>query len=464
MIGEEFTFENVRLVAQAIAEYLLDNHAAADAPIVIGFDTRFLSDRFAIAVSEVLAGNGLKVCLSRADCPTPVVSYAVRALNAQAGMMVTASHNPPRYSGIKLKNASGASASESETKRVEEKLRVVGTPKVLKYEDALKAGLITRTNFLPVYFKHIQELVNLQTIGEGQWRVVADPMYGAGRGYLRSILTAAGCEVLEIRGEMNPGFGGIHPEPIEKYLFALMAAVRDHHSDIGLATDGDADRIGAVDAGGVFIDPHFIFALTLRYLLDVRKMRGAVVKTVSTTQMINLLAAKYDLPLYETPVGFNHIADLMQEHDVLMGGEESGGITIRGHVPMGDGILMGLLLMEMMSHYGKGLAELVADLRAELGAFYYARRDLRTEPFSKKELVKRLKEDAPSRMAGLGVVSINDRDGVKYLFDDSSWLLIRPSGTEPVLRVYSEARSPELVEELLTQGVALSDAMRNGAK
>lgn len=466
VIGEEFTFDNVRVIAQAIADYLREasqeNNVASDAPIVIGFDTRFLSDRFAIAVSEVLAGNDLRVILSRADCPTPVVSYAVRALNAQAGIMITASHNPPRYSGIKLKNASGASASNSETKRVEEKLRVVDTPKTRSYNDALKAGLITRTNFFPIYFKHIQELVNVQTIGQGQWRVVTDPMYGAGRGYLRSILTAAGCEVLEIRGEMNPGFGGIHPEPIEKYLFALMAAVRDHHSDIGLGTDGDADRIGAVDEQGNFIDPHFIFALTLRYLVDVRHMRGAVVKTISTTQMINLLAEKYELPLYETPVGFNHIADLMQAHDVLMGGEESGGITIRGHVPMGDGILMGLLLVEMMSHYGKSLRELVADLRDELGAFYYARRDLRTKPFSKKDLVARLKNDAPARIAGLNVVSVNDRDGVKYLFDDSSWLLIRPSGTEPVLRVYSEARSPELVEELLTQGVALSDSMRNG--
>ncbi len=462
VIGEEFTFENVRIVAQAIAEYLQDNHSHA--PVVIGFDTRFLSDRFAVAVSEVVAANDLRVILSRADCPTPVVSYAVRALNAQAGIMITASHNPPRYSGIKLKSSNGASASNSETKRVEEKLRVVGTPKTRAYDDASQAGFITRTNFFPLYFQHIQTLVNLQTIGQGQWRVVTDPMYGAGRSYLRSILTAAGCETLEIRGEMNPGFGGIHPEPIEKYLFALMAAVRDHHSDIGLATDGDADRIGAVDETGNFIDPHFIFALTLRYLLDVRQMRGAVVKTISTTQMINLLAEKYVLPLHETPVGFNHIADLMEAHDVLMGGEESGGITIRGHVPMGDGILMGLLLMEMMSHYTKGLRDLCDELRDELGAFYYARRDLRTKPFSKNELVARLKNDAPATMAGLHVVSVNDRDGVKYLFDDSSWLLIRPSGTEPVLRVYSEARSPQLVQELLTQGVALSDAMRNGDK
>lgn len=461
VIGEEFTFENVRLVAQAIADYLQESHRAGDAPIAIGFDTRFLSDRFAIAVSEVLAGNDLRVILSRADCPTPVVSYAVRAHNAPAGIMITASHNAPRYSGIKLKNASGASASTSETRRVEEKLRAVTAPRVRAYEDALKAGFITRTNFFPLYFQHIQTLVNLPTISQVQWRVVTDPMYGAGRGYLRSILTAAGCETLEIRGEMNPGFGGIHPEPIEKYLFALMAAVRDHHSDIGLATDGDADRIGAVDDAGNFIDPHFIFALTLRYLVQVRNLRGAVIKTISTTQMINLLAAKYNLPLYETPVGFNHIADLMQENDVLMGGEESGGITIRGHVPMGDGILMGLLLVEMMSHYGIGLRELTADLRAELGAFYYARRDLRTKPFSKSEMVKHLTEDAPARMAGLNLVSINGGDGVKYLFDDSSWLLIRPSGTEPVLRVYSEARSPELVQELLAQGVALSDSARS---
>lgn len=467
VIGEEFTFDKVRDVAQAIADYLKDSDQSADAPVVIGFDTRFLSDRFAVAASEVLAGNDLRVILSRADCPTPVVAHAVGALKAQAGIMITASHNPPRYSGIKLKNASGASASTAETKRVEEKLdavrsRAKGMPAQRAYDDALKAGRITRTNFFPLYFKHIQTLVDLQILGKEQWRVVADPMYGAGRGYLRSILTAAGCEVLEIRGEMNPGFGGIHPEPIEKYLASLTAAVRDHHSDIGLATDGDADRIGAVDDAGNFIDPHIIFALTLRYLLQERHLRGAVVKTVSTTQMINLLATRYELPLFETPVGFNHIADMMNEHDVLMGGEESGGITMRGHVPVGDGILMGLFLIEMMSYYGKGLRELVSDMRGELGAFFYARRDLRTKPFSKSELVKRLKNDAPPSMAGLNVASINDRDGVKYLFDDSSWLLIRPSGTEPVLRVYSEARSPQLVEELLTQGVALSNAMRNG--
>lgn len=474
VIGEEFTFDNVRRVAQGIADYL--NHDPVSSvglnqnidskktgPIVVGFDTRFLSDRFAIAVAEVLAGNNLPVILSRADCPSPVASYAVRALGAWAGVMITASHNPPRYSGIKLKDASGASASTSETRRVEEWISdKASPPRIVGYNQALADGMIIRKNFLPLYFEHIRTLVDLNLIGAGEWRAVVDPMYGAGRGYLRSILTAAGCEILEIRGEMNPGFGGIHPEPIEKYLAALTAAVRDHHSAIGLATDGDADRIGAVDGGGTFVDPHLIFALTLRYLLKERGWRGAVVKTISTTQMINLLAAKYDLPLYETPVGFNHIADLMQTTDVLMGGEESGGITIRGHVPMGDGILMGLLLLEVMSYYQSSLRDLILDLHAEIGEFYYARRDLRTKPFSKSEMVQRLAGNIPSSIASQRVAGVSDRDGIKYMLDDDAWLLIRPSGTEPVLRIYAEARTRAQVENLLTQGVRLAGVGQYG--
>lgn len=457
VIGEDFTFDNVRHVSQAVADYILtlDPHPR----MVIGFDTRFLSDRFAIAAAEVLAANNVAVTLSRADCPTPVASYAVQALGATGGIMITASHNPPRYSGFKLKNRLGASSNESETKEVERLLQsnlAQGrAPACVEYADALADGRITRVNFLPLYFEHIKQLVDLSVIGAAGWRVVVDPMYGAGRGYLRSILTAAGCEVLEIRGELNPGFGGIHPEPIEKYLTALVAAVRDHHSDVGLATDGDADRIGAVDAEGNFIDPHVIFALALRYLVEARGWRGAVVKTISTTSMVNRLAEKYDLPLFETAVGFNHIADLMEEHDVLIGGEESGGITIRGHVPMGDGILMGLLLLEIMSSPRRSLRTLVRELYAEVGSFYYARNDLETKPFSKAELVNRLVSNPPSQIAGLRVASVNQNDGVKYLFDDGGWLLIRPSGTEPVLRVYAEAHSLEQVNALLAQGQAL---------
>lgn len=474
VIGEEFTFDNVRRVAQGIADYLKgappstagivqNGGGNKSAPIVVGFDTRFLSDRFAIAVAEVLAGNDLPVILSRADCPSPVAALAVRAQHARGGVMITASHNPPRYSGIKLKDASGASASTSVTRQVEQCITTSsGPPRILAYDDALSNGSITRKNFLPLYFEHIRTLVDLDLIGAGEWRAVVDPMYGAGRGYLRSILTAAGCEILEIRGEMNPGFGGIHPEPIEKYLAALTAAVRDHHSAIGLATDGDADRIGAVDGDGNFVDPHLIFALTLRYLLKDRGWRGAVVKTISTTQMINLLAAQYGLPLYETPVGFNHIADLMLTNDVMMGGEESGGITIRGHVPVGDGILMGLLLLEVMSKYRRSLGDLIRDLHAEVGQFFYARRDLRTKPFSKNEMVNRLTSEPPASIAGQRVTSVSDRDGVRYMLDDNAWLLIRPSGTEPVLRVYAEARTRAQVEEILTQGIRLSRIGQNG--
>lgn len=470
VIGEEFTFDNVREVAQAIADYLIAGSARApsSAPVVIGFDTRFLSDRFAIAVAEILAGNDLPVILSRADCPTPVASYAVQALRARAGVMITASHNAPRYSGIKLKSASGASASTGETKQVEhfltENRRLGRAAKRRPYDDAKTAGAITRTNYFPLYFEHIQRLVDLKIIGELGWRVVVDPMYGAGRGYLRSILTAAGCEVLEIRGELNPGFGGIHPEPIEKYLSALVAAVRDHHSDVGLANDGDADRIGAVDHEGGFVDPHVVFALVLRYLVEDRGWRGDVVKSISTTHMVNILSERYQLPLYETPVGFNHIADLMQKNDVLIGGEESGGITIRGHVPMGDGILMGLLLLEIMGKERQSLRSIIDKMLLDLGPFYYAREDLRTAPFSKEALVRRLVDSAPSGIAGLSVASVSDRDGVKYIFaENEGWLLIRPSGTEPVLRVYAEARSREKVAELLRQGVVLAEATKTDA-
>lgn len=465
VIGEEFTFDNVRAVAQAIADYLnaSRDQATADAPVVIGFDTRFLSDRFAIAVAEVLAGNDLPVVLSRADCPAPVASFAVKAFQARAGIMITASHNAPRYSGIKLKSSTGASASTNETKRVEQALeanRVGGiAPKARAYDDAKAAGVIKRANYFPLYFEHIQRLVDLKTIGELGWRVVVDPMYGAGRGYLRSILTAAGCEVLEIRSELNPGFAGIHPEPIERYLSALVAAVRDHHSDVGLANDGDADRIGAVDDEGNFVDPHIIFALVLRYLVEERGWRGEIVKSISTTQMVNVLAERYHLPVNETPVGFNHIADLMRTKDVLIGGEESGGITIRGHVPMGDGILMGLLILEIMGKKQQRLRVIVREMLDDLGPFYYGRNDVRTRPFSKAELVNRLVQNAPQGIAGLQVAGVNDLDGVKYLFArNEGWLLIRPSGTEPVLRVYAEARSREIVAELLRQGMILANA------
>lgn len=467
VISDEFTFANVRHVAQAIAEVLLENAAQGsdrgDKPLaIVGFDTRFLSDRYAIAVSEVLAANGLRVALAKADAPTPAVSFAIPKAKAAGGVMITASHNPPRYNGIKLKSAFGGSATVSDTRRVEARLAAnlaAGRdPARVEMEEAIARELITRFDPFLAYAEHLRRLIDFDVIGRAKLRVAVDAMYGSGRGYLRQLLSEAGAEVTEIRGEMNPGFNGIHPEPIARHLKPLMDLVTEERFDLGLATDGDADRIGAVGPSGRFIDPHCIMTLALRYLVEQRGLRGSVVKTVSTTQMLNRLAARYGLALHETPVGFNYIGDLMLANDVLIGGEESGGISIKGHIPEGDGVLMGLLMAEITAHYGRSPEDSLAEVMAEVGRFEYARNDFHVRPFEKKALVAKLVELAPARLAGIPVSSINARDGVKYLLADDSWLLIRPSGTEPVLRVYAEAHSADTVHSLLEQGRMLADA------
>jgi len=397
------------------------------------------------------------VYISQADAPTPAISYAVRHLDAVAGVVITASHNAPRYNGVKLKAAYGGSALPEQSRRVEIYLndneeRGRG-PNMMEWEQARRAGLIERFNPIPAYYDHLRTLINFDRIAERPPRVVVDSMHGSGREVIRGILKGTGCEVHEIRGEMNPGFGGTHPEPIARNLGALAGAIGTGLGELGLATDGDADRIGAMDGRGRFIDPHRIMALALRYLVEERGWRGPVVRTVSTTRMIDRLAARYGLPVYETPVGFNHIADYMLKEDVLIGGEESGGISFKGHIPEGDGILMGLLLVEMVAAAGVSLADLVADLLKEAGPAYYERRDMRlSHPVAKAKMAQRLLDDAPQQIGGQSVSEILTTDGIKYVLADDSWLLIRPSGTEPVLRVYAEGRSPEMVDALLEFG------------
>jgi phosphomannomutase len=443
----------------------LPNAAEAAHPrlMVVGFDTRFLSDRYAVEVARVLAANGLTVLLTNSDAPTPAVSLAVKQRGAVAGVMITASHNAPRYNGVKLKAAYGGSALPEQCTRVEicltdNETRARG-PNLMDYDQAAAAGLISRFNPATDYFAHLRSLISLDTISNypDRLRVVADAMYGSGRGYIKGFLQGTGVEVMEIRGEMNPGFGGVHPEPIARYLQATAAAIAAGHGDLGVVTDGDADRTGAMDGRGNFVDPHKIFALALRYLVEKRGWRGAVVRTVSTTRMIDRLAARYGLPLHETPVGFNHIADYILAGGVLIGGEESGGISIQGHIPEGDGILMGLLLLEIVADARAPLSELVDDLLKDVGPAFYARKDMRlARPVAKAEMTRRLAEDAPSAIDGLSVARVETRDGVKYIMADDSWLLIRPSGTEPVLRVYAEAREEKMVGALLGfgQGVA----------
>lgn len=466
VISDTFTFANLRMVAQAIADAVkvdLQNGAGEKRrshpgpEIVVGFDTRFLSDRFARDVACVFAADGLRVHLAQADAPTPSISYAVKDLGALAGVMITASHNPPRYNGIKLKAPYGGSASNEMCRRVEIYLsdneNRGRSPGLMEYEDAVEDGLITRFRPNQAYEAHLRTLIDFDLLAKNPRKVIVDSMFGSGRGLMARLLKDAGWTVTEIRGEMNPGFGGIHPEPIMPYLEDLMAAIKYHPGRFGLATDGDADRVGAMDEAAEFVDPHKIMALALQYLVENRKLTGKVIRTVSTTRMVDRLAAKYGLEVEETPVGFNHIADHMMSGDVLIGGEESGGISFKGHIPEGDGVLMGLLVAEMVAASGGTLRDLVAGLLADVGPAHYSRTDLRLKrPVEKKEMNFRLSVSAPTKIGGEDVIKVANFDGTKYILADDSWLLIRPSGTEPVLRVYAEGRSPQMLKALMEFG------------
>jgi phosphomannomutase len=323
----------------------------------------------------------------------------------------------------------------------------------MDFDLARKMGLIERFNPIPAYYEHLRTLIDFDAIAENPVNLVVDSMFGSGRGAINGILQGTGCEVYEIRGEMNPGFGGVHPEPIGRYLGPLAGAISQGRGMLGIATDGDGDRIGAMDERCNFVDPHKIMALTFRHLVERRKMSGAVVRTVSTTRMIDRLGKKFGVSVIETPVGFNYIAELMLEEDILLGGEESGGISFKGHIPEGDGVLMGLILLEIVSSSGGSLHELVRDLLKDVGPAHYARSDLRLKrPVEKDTMTTRLAEGAPKAIGGVKVAEVSTTDGCKYILKDDSWLLIRPSGTEPVLRVYAEGRSPEMVDALLAYG------------
>jgi alpha-D-glucose phosphate-specific phosphoglucomutase len=463
IIADEFTFENLRLVSQATSNWILKQYDGNSAPeVVIGYDTRFLSDRFATEVSCVMAANGIVAWLTRTDAPTPAISYNVKDKNAVAGIVITASHNPPRYNGFKVKSKYGGSATPAQCDEIEAELEILqqagGKVLIMDYDDAVNRELIRRFDPSWVYYQHLSELVDQDVISSGELSIVADAMWGSGRGAFTSILARTRSHVVGIRDVLNPGFGGIHPEPILQYLNELVATVQRLQADVGLATDGDADRIGAIDAQGNFIDPHHVFALSLRHLVENKGLRGEVVKTVSTTFMIDTLAEAYDLKVHEPPVGFNHIADLMLKNDVLIGGEESGGISVRGHIPEGDGILMGLMLLEVMATAGVPLHEIVADLQARYGPALYGRIDARlAKTVPKKDIVKMLVDNAPAHINGETVARVDTLDGVKFYLADHSWLLIRPSGTEPVLRIYAETHTDDGVKAMLKAGSEMGD-------
>jgi len=457
VIARDFTFDNLSLVAQATMDYL-NREGLGDKILVIGYDRRFMSRDFAERVAEVAAGNGIRVRLTDNYAPTPAVSWAVHEMGAGAGVMITASHNPPEYNGFKVKEAYGGSARPSTTKILEEivaynvanQRRVVDCP----FEEAQRKGLIELFDPCENYFHQLNRYVDLNLIAKAGIAAVVDPMYGAGCGFIPRLLNG----VDEIHNSENPSFGGLPPEPIGDNLKELSALVKSGKYMVGLALDGDADRIGAVDETGEFFSSHCIFTVILKHLIEHKNLRGGVVKTVSTTRMIDLLADKFGLELFETPIGFKHICELMLEKDILMGGEESGGLGVKGHIPERDGILLGLLLLEAMAVSGKGLRQLLDETMDEIGHFFYRRIDRRIGEDAKADLIARMNEQPPVEIAGRKVAGTNFNDGFKFIFENGDWLLIRPSGTEPVLRLYSEASEADQVDRLLRAAGAIAGA------
>lgn len=455
VIARDFTFENLSLVAQATMDFI-NRDGLGDKGLIIGYDRRFLSRDFARRVAEIAVGNGIDVRLGDCYAPTPAISWAVREMGAGAAVMITASHNPPEYNGFKVKESYGGSARPHTTKVIEEIVafnvahgrRVIAVP----FEEALKKGNIQLFDVSTGYFRQISRYVDLGLISKAGIPVAVDPMYGAGCGFIPSLLE----NVHEIHNDENPSFGGCPPEPIGEHLTALSALVSSGKFKVGLALDGDADRIGAVDENGDFFSSHCIFTVILRHLIEHKGLQGGVVKTVSTTRMIDLLAQKFGLRLFETPIGFKHVCQLMLEQDILIGGEESGGLGVKGHIPERDGILAGLLLLEAMAVNGKGLRQLLNETMDDIGHFYYRRIDRRIDEVAKEQLIARLTSRPPKRFDDREVVSTNFSDGFKFIFENGDWLLIRPSGTEPVLRLYSEAGSPEQVDCLLWAGGLLA--------
>lgn len=447
LIARDFTFDNLALVAHATARYV-KKLKAKGASVVVGHDTRFLSREFAIETSRILASYGITVHLTDTFSSTPQVSFHTKKKGAQIGIVITASHNPAEYNGFKVKASFGGPALPEQIDQIEKELAALKgkTPSVKV--DSLDSYVAKRTIRLfeaqESFVRYLEKKIDLDLIIKSGLKIVYDPMHGAGINFMHRLLP----DVFEIHGDYNPSFGEIdHPEPIAECLVPLSKAVRKKKADMGLATDGDADRLGAVDHTGAYVDPHRIFMLLMKYLYTDKKRRGAVVKTVSLTSMVNAFCEKNKIKLYETPVGFKHVAKLMSEEKILIGGEESGGLGTSLHIPERDGVFNGLLLLELMATKKKSLKQLCEDLDEEFGPHRYRRRDVRvTEQQKKAILVACAKK--PLKIGKHNVLRIDTRDGCKF-FIDNGWLLIRTSGTEPLVRFYAEANTMYTVNELI---------------
>jgi alpha-D-glucose phosphate-specific phosphoglucomutase len=467
VIAEDFTYANVRIVACAIARYIA-RAENADRGVLIGYDNRFGGEQFAQVAAEVVSMAGIPVWLAKEPCPSPAISLLVRQRGAAGGIMITASHNPYRWNGIKFKASYGSSPLPSIVAQIEKELKVVlkkGIP-ALPPRPELIQPLDVRTPYLDT----IEKLVDWDRVKSHKLRLVVDPMHGAARGLLCDLLARHGVACDEIRGTRDPLFGGVNPEPIEPHVAALQRAVRDGGYDAGLAADGDGDRIGAVDRSGRFVTPHQIFSLLLWHLAGTRQLTGDVAKTFSSTKMLDKIAAKYGRHLYEVPIGFKYICEIMLERDILLGGEESGGIGTKLYLPERDATVTALLLVELMAWHGKGLGELVRQLQKEFGEHDYGRVDLELKPGQKERAVEYFSRMQPSGAKGTAKKNITrwldweitrreDIDGVKIYLGEVGWLLVRPSGTEAMLRIYAETSRAGTTRRILDEASKLVKAL-----
>ena len=459
VIAEDYTFERVRLCAQGTAE-MMRRQDTASRGLVVGYDTRFASAEFAAAVAEVTAANGIKTLLSDRAVPTPVLSYNLVSKNAGGGVVITASHNPPQWNGFKFKPDYGGSASPEVVEELEGCIASAegsDTIQTVPLAYALDEGLVQYFDARQPYHRHIATLVDLEGIREAGLKVLVDPMHGAGAGFIPTLLAGGSTTVEEIRGDPNPAFPGMaQPEPLARNLEELMSVVPAQGFDVGLATDGDADRLGVVDEKGTFVTTLQCFALLCLHELEVLQRRGPLVRSVTMTSMIDRLGEIYGVPVIDTPVGFKHLGPVMMREDALAAGEESGGYAFRGHIPERDGILSGLIVLEMMVKTGKTVSELLAMLTDKVGPHHYDRRDLKFNPNQLTATMERLAAAQPATLAGRPVTAVDTRDGYRFLLEGDHWALIRFSGTEPLLRIYAEAESMEAVEALLSETQALA--------
>lgn len=447
LMETDFTFENLERVAQAFADHL--NARKKGSRVAVGYDTRLHSAEFAARVAEVLRGNGVEVVLASRPTPTPAVSYAVVSRKLDAGVAITASHNPPGYNGFKIKMDFGGSADRMVTDDVES--RMDQTP---VRRETLPAS--AKQDLVEPFLRNLSSYLKIDVVRQAPYKLLVDSMHGTGDHFVEKLLAGGKIQVQTIRGGADPTFGGTPPEPIAKYLGPSIEVMKRREHHLCMVTDGDADRVGALRPGGEFIPPGTILSLILLHFAQDLGRKGSVVTTISNTALIYRIAKKMGLTVHETPVGFKYVCEIMRRERVIIGGEESGGIGFQDYLYERDGILSGLLLLQMMATRKQTLEEILTSVEKEYGRLYYVRNDIEYANEKKPLLFKHLKENQPKAFAGHKIVRVNAVDGTKFVFEDDSWLLFRLSGTEPILRIYSEASSQSLAETFVREGIELA--------